>query len=335
MESKPFAVVDVFATTPYKGNPLAVVENMSDDLSATQMKLIARQFNLSETTFLSRPTTPKADYRLRSFLPDGTEVLGVGHNILGAWWYLAHAGFLNLSTPLSVDEQTGTENFAFHQELGTAVMPVNVSRHKSSTGGSISELTISIRQARPESHNIHPDPAALAAAVGLSAQDVELSSLPPQVMSTATTRHLIVPVSSVEALNRAVVYRNQLLDQLKLVDDKAYGLFLFTPVMGDTAQGVPAFEARFFSPGMSKEDPATGSAAGPLAAYLHRHGQLNLDAGSARIQVRQGLMVGRDCLIDVVVSHGGADGKVDVDVIAVGVQVANGQISVPDRYTEF
>src|SRR5687767_3356214 len=184
MESKRFAVVDVFSTTPYKGNPLSVVENMTDDLSDTQMKLITRQFNLSETTFFSLPTTPKADYRLRSFLPDGTEVLGVGHNILGAWWYLAHAGFLNLSTPLSVDERTETEHFVFHQELGTAVMPVSVSRQKSG-GSSVSEITISIRQARPESHNVHPDPAALAAAFGLSAQDIGLGSLVPQVMSTA------------------------------------------------------------------------------------------------------------------------------------------------------
>jgi len=332
--SKAFSVVDVFSRTPYKGNPLAVVENLTDNLSDDQLKLITQQFNLSETTFFSHPTTPKADFKLRSFLPDGKEVLGIGHNILGAWWHLAHNGFLNLSSPVTLDEQTGTERFLFHQELGTAVMPVSISRTKSGSAGG-SEITVSIRQARPAAHNIHPDPAALAAGFGLSPRDVELGGLPSQVMSTATTRHLMVPVSSVEALNRAVVHRDGLLAQLKAVDDKAYGLYLFTPVPQGAGKDVPVFQARFFSPGMSKEDPATGSAAGPLAAYLYKHGHLNLDSGSARMQVKQGLMVGRDCLIDLVVSRSGTEEEVDVDVVATGAQVADGRITVPDPSLKF
>src|SRR5687768_1175737 len=95
MASIRFSIVDVFSTTAFKGNPLAVVDNMSSSLTDTQMKLIARQFNLSETTFVSPPSKAKAKFQLRSFLPNGEEVFGQGHNSLGAWWWLAHHGFLN------------------------------------------------------------------------------------------------------------------------------------------------------------------------------------------------------------------------------------------------
>jgi PhzF family phenazine biosynthesis protein len=74
MATAPFAVVDVFSSTAFKGNPLAIVDNTRDVLSTAQLQLLARQFNLSETTFYSPPTVPNATYQLRSFLPDGKEV---------------------------------------------------------------------------------------------------------------------------------------------------------------------------------------------------------------------------------------------------------------------
>ncbi|KAH6838676.1 phenazine biosynthesis protein [Chaetomium sp. MPI-CAGE-AT-0009] len=334
MSSIPFTIVDVFSNTAFQGNPLAVVDARDHNLSDTQMKLLTRQFNLSETTFFFHPASAnsQADYSLRSFLPDGKEVFGAGHNILGVWWHLANAGLLDFSTAQKVEEHDSKQGFIFRQELGEDVMPLRVAKP---TAGN-NQITIAIRQATPQAHAPHPDPGALALSLGLSVDDIGFAAngsapLLPQVMSTSTTRHLLVPVSSVAVLNRVTVQRDTLLEQLRLVDDKAYGLYLFTPVAAVEAGGVPTFQARFFSPGMSGEDPATGSAAGPLAAYLYNHGVLRLDSvDRGKIVVYQGLRVGRECIMNVEVTpQGGNKGVVDVDIVGSGVQVAQGEILIP------
>ncbi|KAK2603485.1 hypothetical protein QQS21_004345 [Conoideocrella luteorostrata] len=334
--SVPYWIIDVFSSTPYKGNPLAIVDNTAANLSTTQMQLIARQFNLSETTFFTNPSKPEARYWLRSFLPDGREVFGAGHNILGVWWFLSSSGRLDLTTPDAVRED-GVEEHVVLQELGGEVMPVTILK---TSGDENIEFTVSMRQASPRTHGIHPNKASLAASIGLSADEIGLLvngpngpvRLQAQVMSTSTTHHLLVPISSVDALNKVAVQRDQLLEQLALVDERAYGLFLFAPIKS-TASGEPAFQARFFSPGMSGEDPATGSAAGPFSAYLHRSGALGLRGGVSTIEVHQGLRVGRHCIIRVSLESEGDE--LTVDVVGGGVWVAEGKIHVPDKSLEF
>jgi PhzF family phenazine biosynthesis protein len=83
--SHAFRQVDVFSAEPLRGNPVAVVHD-ADDLTDEQMAAFARWTNLSETTFLLRPTDPGADYRLRIFTPGG-ELPFAGHPTLGS----AHA----------------------------------------------------------------------------------------------------------------------------------------------------------------------------------------------------------------------------------------------------
>jgi len=89
----PFRQVDVFGSGPLTGNPVAVVHD-ADDLDDTQMQLFAQWTNLSETTFLLRPTTDEADYRLRIFTP-GRELPFAGHPTLGS----AHAWLEAGGTP--------------------------------------------------------------------------------------------------------------------------------------------------------------------------------------------------------------------------------------------
>ncbi|KAK0117360.1 hypothetical protein ONS96_013191 [Cadophora gregata f. sp. sojae] len=330
MSSVPFAIVDVFSTTAYKGNPLAIVDNRTADLTTTQMQLISRQFNLSETTFFSHSSLEKANFKLSSFLPDGKEVFGAGHNILGVWWFLAKGGFLDLSKLAKKDTETGDEEFELWQELGGEVLPVKIVRNV----GSAREkdgFSVSIRQAPPKAGNVHPDPAALAKSIGLELSNIGIPRSAengrPQVFSTSTTRHLQVPISSISALNRAVVTRDKLLQQLALVDEKAYGLYLFSPEPGMNN----SYQARFFSPGMAGEDPATGSAAGPLSAYLHTKGQLELVDDIGNITVRQGVRVGRECLIKVTLTKNeqSGDNDLNVDFSGSGVEVASGEIQVP------
>jgi PhzF family phenazine biosynthesis protein len=78
----PFTIVDVFGMGPVSGNPLAVVHD-ADDLATDQMQQIARYMNLSETVFLSRPTSAEADYAVRIFALD-RELPWAGHPTLGA-----------------------------------------------------------------------------------------------------------------------------------------------------------------------------------------------------------------------------------------------------------
>lgn len=85
-----FTQVDVFTQVPLKGNPLAVVHG-ADDLSDTQMQAFACWTNLSETTFLLRPTDPAADYRVRIFTPGG-ELPFAGHPTLGSCHAWLQAG---------------------------------------------------------------------------------------------------------------------------------------------------------------------------------------------------------------------------------------------------
>lgn len=331
-----FAIVDVFSETAYKGNPLAIVDNTTANLSTTQMKIITRQFNLSETTFFSKSESAEVDFSLRSFLPDGKEVFGAGHNILGVWWYLAHVGKLTLGEPFK-EHPDATQEFEFRQELGDSISTIKLLRN--THNGADPEYTVVLRQSPPQAHNQHPDIGALATSIGLSHSDIGLlsqSSTPliPQVMSTSTTRHLLVPLTSVKALNAALVQRDTLLKQLQLVDDKSYGLFLFAE---DLDGGKNQYQARFFSPGMSGEDPATGSAAGPLSKYLFEHGYLDARSGQGSIKVRQGLQLGRECIIDVTLSlQNSAIGRhTEVDIIGSGVQLMSGVLRSPSTTLSF
>src|SRR5687767_2207030 len=108
-----FAVVDVFTDQPLSGNPLAVFPD-ADDLAVETMQAIAREFGLSETTFVVAPRHPDATRRLRCFSP-AAEVFGAGHNALGAWWLLATAGHIIVPADGIVV-----------QELGDEILPVVV-----------------------------------------------------------------------------------------------------------------------------------------------------------------------------------------------------------------
>lgn len=89
--ARDFAQVDVFSSTPFLGNPVAVVLD-GQELADEAMQRVARWMNLSETTFLLPPTDPDADYRVRIFTPDG-ELPFAGHPTLGsAHAWLEHGG---------------------------------------------------------------------------------------------------------------------------------------------------------------------------------------------------------------------------------------------------
>ncbi|PGH11949.1 hypothetical protein AJ80_06914 [Polytolypa hystricis UAMH7299] len=343
--SIPFSIVDVFSTTAYKGNPLAVVNALSTSLSDTQMKLVTRQFNLSETTFVCPPTVSSAAYRLRSFLPNGIEIFGAGHNSLGALWWLAKGGHLD-----SITSEDGGVTLRFKQQMGQETLPVTIIKPRadnettSKADRAAAGLSVTLQQAAPLFYEIHSDPRGLAETLGLADESslgfeiagkkVALS----QVVSTSSSRHLLVPVANEEVLNSITLLdRERLAREIRVADPLAYGLYLFTARHQDDASRLPTFVTRFFSPGMSGEDPATGSAAGPLGAYLLKHGVLNIPLGEKKeVKVLQGLKMGRECLLTVTVGQGKDENSdTSIELSGGGVEVMHGTLVIPASDTVF
>ncbi|WP_375385161.1 PhzF family phenazine biosynthesis protein [uncultured Microbacterium sp.] len=293
----PFFFVDVFAREPLSGNPLALVPN-ADAIDVARMKAIAQEFNQSETTFLLRPTAPTAHWRLRSFTAVGVEVLGAGHNAMGAWIWLAQSGELPA-------DQT-----RFRQEIGDDVLAVEVTRRD----GDARHL-VTMDQSAPQFAATVIDRAALASALGLDAVDLAPDDS-PQVVSTGVG-HLLVPLHDRTAVDRATPDSSRLLAVLR--DAEGEGCYVYTRDAGTDAVAY----ARFFNPTVGiVEDPATGTAAGPLAARLVDQGHV---AAGAPATIEQGTALGRPSRLEVTV-----DGPL-VRLSGSGVLTASGTLHLPAR----
>lgn len=280
----PYFIVDVFAEAPLHGNPLAVVPD-ADGLDAGLMARIAAEFNLSETTFVLRPERTGADHRLRSFTPGAAEVFGAGHNALGAWWWLAASGRLG-------DIGSGRR---LGQQLGDDVLPVTIA----------ADGTVGMVQKAPAVVGGHGDRAALAAALGLGPADL----VGEAVTISAGSPHLLVEIADRAAVDRAAPDARALLGHLRAA--AAQGCYLYS------LDGPEAAHARFFNPTVGiLEDPATGSAAGPLAWHLGRRG---LVPWGTEVVIRQGVAMGRPSRLAVGISPDGAELRGSAVLVASGV----------------
>jgi len=279
MNSVPFVFVDVFSDRPLEGNPLAVVPD-ADLIDEPTMRRIAREFNQSETTFLLKPEEDDADWHLRSFTAAGHEVTGAGHNALGAWWWLAVSGRL----PLQDDTN------AFRQKIAGHVLPLGVV----SDGGVVRSIVM--QQSAPEFGETVSDAQSLADALGLDAEDMLPEGRAAQVVSTGAG-HLLIPVRDRSAIERAKPDAARLLSVLRASGGE--GAYLFCR---DVARAGSAAHARFFNPTMGiSEDAATGTAAGPLGAWLVKEGLVR----EGVIRIEQGFTMGRPSLIEIEVGSGG------------------------------
>ena len=295
----PFVLVDVFADAPLSGNPLAVVAD-AERLEDPVMRAVAREFNQSETTFLLPSTRPDATWRLRSFTPAGAEVVGAGHNALGAWWWLATAG------RVALDAEGGA---VLAQEIGDRVLPVEV------MGRNGRPEAIEMEQGAPEFRRTVSDRDELAVALGLDARGGDLlDDMPAQVVSTGAA-HLLVPVRDRTVVDRARPDAPRLRAVLAQAGGQGCYLYCLDPV--DPAA---VAYARFFNPTVGIwEDPATGSAAGPLAVRLVAEGVV---PDGAPVVVEQGHAMGRPSRIRVQVTGS------QVRIAGTCVVVAEGALTV-------
>jgi trans-2,3-dihydro-3-hydroxyanthranilate isomerase len=278
-----FYFIDVFADRPLTGNPLALVPD-ADDLTVDQMQAIAREFNQSETTFLFRTSEDGVDWRLRSFTPAGVEVDGAGHNALGAWLWITEQGLIG-------DQAATTKR----QRIGADVLSVEILRPPGEP------IRIVMDQSAPEFGALVATDDRLAAALGLESRHFPPGAV-AQVVSTGVA-HLLVPLASREAVDAAQAENREL--AAILAESGAEGCYLYTTagpdggVEPDSSTGQTPANAytRFFNPTVGiAEDPATGTAAGPLAVALVRAGEA--DSGSP-VFLEQGHRLGRPSRIRV------------------------------------
>ena len=256
-----FRLLDVFTEVPFAGNQLCVIPQTPRDLSDEQMLAITREINFSETTFV---TAVRQDgYDVRIFTPE-KELPFAGHPTIGTAFTLVEEG--SCSSPLV-------------QVCEAGVIPVEVDE-----GAGFAWM----RQLPPVFGAEVADRAGVARATGLEPQDLS-DGLPIVPVSTGIP-HLMVPVRDEAALRRAERIEH-LCGRVCEEAEDAESLYLFT-VRGDGDVLARMFD-RWASIG---EDPATGSAAGPLGAYLSMHGAAGMPGRSI---VAQGEMVNRPSFLHV------------------------------------
>lgn len=252
MKTLDFTQVDVFTTRRLEGNALAVF-HAGEGLSAAQMQAIAREMNLSETTFLLPPSRSQADARVRIFTVR-EELPFAGHPTLGTAFVVAR------SRPRQIE---------IRLQMKVGVIPVSVRREGAQT-------YLEMQQKDPV-FGSRADPARLAEAIGLGVSDFD-SRYAPQVVSTGVP-FLIVPLARRAALERLAA--NWKLLMPLLAELGGHFPYYLTTGEGD-------LEARMFGPDF--DDPATGSAAGCAAAYLVFYGHRPPDR---TFLIRQGRLLRR------------------------------------------
>jgi trans-2,3-dihydro-3-hydroxyanthranilate isomerase len=295
-----FVQVDVFTERVLAGNPLAVFLD-GRGLDDGTMLAIAREMNLSETTFVLPPSREGCAAAIRIFTPV-RELPFAGHPTLGTAWVLATEG-----------ASGGAARFALEEGIG----PVPVELEGDATRPRFVWMGQRDATFGPEVK----DRAGVAAALGLAEGDL-LAGAPVQTGSTGN-EFLYVPLRDRTVVDRAALDARAM--QRALGGGRALGTFVLAPDPDPDARRV---YSRMFSANAGvREDPATGSASGALGAYLVLHGLVK-PAPRLTIVSEQGTAMGRQSFIHVELSVTG--GRVgDIRVGGGVVPVLRGRLRLP------
>ena len=283
MSSYKFIQLDVFTEQPFCGNPLAVFPE-AQGIAEEQMQQIAREMNLSETVFVLPSQDESALRRLRIFTP-AKELPFAGHPVVGTWNCLAREGVVP-------PPENGTGWTRIQQELGIGVLPVDIEF----TDGEPTRVVMTQGKFEilSEIEDWH-EQADIARALGLAREDLD-ETLSIDVIS-AGLAILAVPVRSLADLGHCRVNLTMLGEIYQRAG--ATGCYAFTR---ETIEiGEARAHARFFIADNIGEDPATGSAAGPLGAYLVHHNAVGVEPidGAFRFVIEQGDFINRPSRINL------------------------------------
>jgi trans-2,3-dihydro-3-hydroxyanthranilate isomerase len=300
-----FHTADVFTDRQFGGNQLAVFPD-GRGLSDAQMCAIAREFNLSETTFVFPPGDRAHTRRVRIFTPSG-EIPFAGHPTVGTAHVLAAIGEVAL---------TG-ETTRLVLEEGVGPVPVTVrARDGQPTFAQLSVAKL------PEVGPPPPDASALAELLSLEPSDLVGDSMAPQAVSCGLP-FLFVPVHNRDAVRRARIRLEPW--ERSLAGQWANMVMVFAL---DPERPGSQVRARMFAPSVSvPEDPATGSACAALGGYLASRAPAT--EGTLRWRVEQGFEMGRPSIIDIEVDK--RNGSITaVRVGGTTVMVTEGRLTITD-----
>lgn len=295
MTSYAFETWDVFTDRRFAGNPLAVVMD-SQGLDALQMQMLAREFNLSETTFVSPPDDPANTARVRIFTP-AYEMPFAGHPTVGTAVAVARAR--NLSGEVRL-------------ELNAGVFPVKVRLGEEASYAQFQNPNL------PAEHGPAPSADLLEAALSLPGGSLDREAHRPRRVGAGVD--YIYARASLDVVRKA---RIDSAAWAKLNLEQIVGVYLYAEG-GENADA--SYHARMFAPdaGVS-EDPATGSAAAAFPGHIAL--ACRLDDGGHRWIIEQGFEMGRPSRIEVEVDMAGGA----VTAVRVGgsaAPIAKGQISL-------
>jgi trans-2,3-dihydro-3-hydroxyanthranilate isomerase len=286
-----FTQFDVFTSRPLEGNPLAVVHDASG-LSDSEMQSIAREMNLSETTFIfPREVAIERDRgtRVRIFTVQ-EELPFAGHPTLGTAFFLRGTSG---ARETRLDLNVGTIPVNFEERPGEPVF---------------GEMT----QRDPEFGMTH-DRQTIASVTGVPLEDLD-PALPIQTVSTGTP-FTMLPIRNLEAMGRLQLKQRESSEYLK----KSDGRFFFC-VTRETVDSSARIHARMLF--YNGEDPATGSASGCCAAWMVQHG---IARPEERVMIEQGVEMMRPSRIFVRASRNN-DRVVNVRVGGNVVEVLRGEL---------
>ena len=295
--------LDVFTSTPFEGNQLAVFPE-PQGLTTAQMQRIANEMNFSESTFVL-PREGSGDVRMRIFTP-GSELPMAGHPTIGTTFALALEGTI----------ARGRESFVF--ELGVGPTPVSLEWNANG-------LSFAWMEQRPPTFgSVIAERAAVAAAVGAAPNDL-IAGLPVQVVSCGVP-FLFVPLATRAAVDAVAIDRKAMARCFQTAGIDELPVFFFTPDRSGVSDDATVY-SRMLAPAFGIfEDPATGGASGPLASYLLHHRVVSPEVAASMISF-QGVAMGRPSRIHMSLESDG-DRITRVRVGGQSVLVGRGELTV-------
>jgi trans-2,3-dihydro-3-hydroxyanthranilate isomerase len=280
--------LDVFTSTPFEGNQLAVFTNPPAGMSAALMRRIAREMAFSESTFVF-PREGSGDVRMRIFTP-GEELPMAGHPTIGTTFALASEGVI----------AAGRDQFVF--ELGVGPTPVSLEWKD----GRLDFAWMT--QQLPTFAGVVADRDGVARALGIEPADL-VPGQPVEAISCGVP-FLYVPLATRRAVDAVAVDRRALVRVCEASGVRELPVFFFTT---ERTRGNETVYSRMIASGFGiAEDPATGAASGPLGCYLVTHGLLTPEAARSFVSL-QGVAMGRPSRVHVSIdTQGGTITRVRV-----------------------
>jgi trans-2,3-dihydro-3-hydroxyanthranilate isomerase len=289
---------DVFTDRPLTGNQLAVFTDPAG-LTTDDMARITREMNYSECTFVLPAEQAGTDVRVRIFCPDG-EMPFAGHPVIGSTFALAHAGLVKPPRDRLI--------------LGLGIGPTPVDLEWKGPALTFAWMTQQLPRFGPTLHARD----RMAGALGIERAAL-LDGVPIQEVSCGLP-FVFVPLRSRAAVDACVLDPRASEATINEAGIAGRGIFVFSVEPGDDDAAV---YSRML--GADREDPATGSASGPLGCYLVRYGLVPPDQ-AGRIVGRQGVKMGRPSRVHIRIA-GDPDGITDVKVGGQSVLVGDGRIT--------